>query len=108
MTQGQLAKRCGWASQSRVGNYENDSREPTLGDLKKIASVLGIHVLQLIDESAYPASSATTAPHYVNDTAERKGYAPSPQLRRILSIAADLDDDQLKLLVGIAEVIRKG
>lgn len=103
LTQGQLAKRCGWASQSRVGNYENDSREPTLGDLKKIASVLGIHVLQLIDEKdpsglASPASVAQDS---------RAAYG-SPASSRLQDIAAELNDDQLKLLCGIAELIRKG
>lgn len=50
LTQGDLAKRCGWASQSRVGNYESDSREPTIGDLKLIAAAVGVKFVELIAE----------------------------------------------------------
>lgn len=42
MSQAQLAEACGWASQSRVGNYEKDTREPSLADLSLLADKLGI------------------------------------------------------------------
>ncbi|MGI9213900.1 MAG: helix-turn-helix domain-containing protein [Methylococcaceae bacterium] len=40
MSQTALALECGWQSQSRIGNYEMDLREPSFGDLRKIAKAL--------------------------------------------------------------------
>ena len=42
MSQASLAKACGWASQSRVGNYEMDTREPSLDDVALMAAALRI------------------------------------------------------------------
>jgi SOS-response transcriptional repressor LexA len=42
MSQAQLAEACGWASQSRIGNYERDTREPSVDDVITMASVLRI------------------------------------------------------------------
>jgi len=42
MSQAALAKACKWASQSRVGNYEKDTREPSLDDIALMADVLRI------------------------------------------------------------------
>ncbi len=42
ISQRELALACGWASQSRIGNYEKDTREPSLDDVKAIAAVLKI------------------------------------------------------------------
>ncbi|KXU38693.1 hypothetical protein AXE65_12430 [Ventosimonas gracilis] len=50
LSQAELAKACGWSSQSRVGNYEKNTREPSLDDLKKLADVLGIPLPALIEE----------------------------------------------------------
>lgn len=44
MSQAALADACGWSSQSRVGNYESDIRQPSLDDLDLLASALGISV----------------------------------------------------------------
>lgn len=51
MSQASLAKACGWASQSRVGNYERDTREPTLEDISLMARALGINESQLLMQS---------------------------------------------------------
>ncbi|PTS84012.1 XRE family transcriptional regulator [Pseudomonas sp. HMWF032] len=48
MSQAKLARACGWSSQSRIGNYEKDSREPTLADIELISKVLGIRPEQLM------------------------------------------------------------
>jgi phage repressor protein C with HTH and peptisase S24 domain len=55
MSQAALAKACGWASQSRVGNYERDTREPSLDDISQIAKVLGVDQGKLL-------MAATTRP----------------------------------------------
>ncbi|PHR17865.1 MAG: transcriptional regulator [Sphingopyxis sp.] len=51
LTQGQLAKACGWGSQSRVGNYELDTREPSFADLEAIADAVGVDITALIKRS---------------------------------------------------------
>lgn len=48
MSQAQLAQACGWKSQSRVGNYEADSREPSFADIEAIATALQIDKSQLL------------------------------------------------------------
>ncbi len=48
LSQAALAKACGWASQSRVGNYEKDTREPNLEDIALMAKALGVHPTQLL------------------------------------------------------------
>lgn len=35
-----LAEACGWESASRIGNYEQDTREPSLEDLRLIAKAV--------------------------------------------------------------------
>lgn len=47
-SQKQLAEVCGWSSQSRIGNYESDLREPNLADLTLLAPMLGVSVAELI------------------------------------------------------------
>lgn len=47
-SQRELTNRCGWDSQSRIGNYESDRREPSLHDLELIARALGITVKELL------------------------------------------------------------
>lgn len=59
MSQAQLAEACGWASQSRIGNYEKDIREPSLADLGLIADKLGIdRVLLTGDQDPLPFKDA--------------------------------------------------
>lgn len=48
LSQAALAAACGWKSQSRVGNYEADSREPSLADLRLIAKALGVAESEII------------------------------------------------------------
>lgn len=39
-SQQKLADACGWDSASRIGNYEQDTREPSLADLRTIADAV--------------------------------------------------------------------
>lgn len=48
LSQADLADACGWKSQSRVGNYEAGTREPTLADIAVIAEALGIQQADLL------------------------------------------------------------
>lgn len=58
LTQPQLAALCGWESQGRVSNYEKDLRQPKFEDLKKIASVLNVSIVQLLGEDMIPVRKA--------------------------------------------------
>lgn len=66
LSQAELAKLCKWKSQSRIGNYEKDLREPTLADLELISSVLNVSVSELT----------------YGDVIEHGNVAPAPQPRR--------------------------
>lgn len=60
LSQAALAKACGWKSQSRVGNYEVDSREPTFADLDAIAKAIGVTTGDLL--GAARAGTSWAAP----------------------------------------------
>lgn len=47
-SQRDLAEHCGWDSASRIGNYERDTREPSLHDIDVIARALGISAKELL------------------------------------------------------------
>jgi len=42
ITQEEAAIRCGWESQSRLGNYESGTREPKLKELLRLAGAYGV------------------------------------------------------------------
>lgn len=48
LSQAELAEACGWKSQSRVGNYEAGTREPTLADIATIANALSVKESDLL------------------------------------------------------------
>lgn len=47
LSQKGLAEACGWVSQSRIGNYESDTRIPALADLRLLAPALGVSISEL-------------------------------------------------------------
>ncbi|MDH4569679.1 helix-turn-helix transcriptional regulator [Pseudomonas sp. BN414] len=49
LSQQALANECGWESQSRIGNYERDTREPSFEDLKRIAKALEVTLNDLLN-----------------------------------------------------------
>ncbi|KPX50192.1 putative phage repressor [Pseudomonas syringae pv. helianthi] len=57
LSQQALAHACGWESQSRIGNYEKGTRQPSLQDIRKIADTLGVSFVDLVaftDDNAQP------------------------------------------------------
>ena len=56
LSQAALAKACGWKSQSRIGNYEKDAREPNLEDIAKIAHELKVDPAALLLPSESPSN----------------------------------------------------
>lgn len=61
MTQLELARACGWESQARVSNYEKGTREPTLGDLERIAKATRTSLLDLLARAAGVSLPTDTA-----------------------------------------------
>jgi phage repressor protein C with HTH and peptisase S24 domain/DNA-binding XRE family transcriptional regulator len=69
MSQAQLAEACGWKSQSRVGNYEAGTREPSFADIEAMAKALGVDKSDLLiglppefsAMDALPAPSSSSA-----------------------------------------------
>ncbi|TBU76401.1 XRE family transcriptional regulator [Phytopseudomonas daroniae] len=60
LSQQLLAEACGWSSQSRIGNYESDLREPSLADLLLLAPALGVSIAELVGSEALPVPVADT------------------------------------------------
>ncbi|AVI83631.1 phage repressor protein [Pseudomonas syringae pv. tomato] len=57
LSQQALAHACGWESQSRIGNYEKGTRQPSLQDIRKISDTLGVSFVDLVaftDDNAQP------------------------------------------------------
>ncbi|TBV01664.1 XRE family transcriptional regulator [Phytopseudomonas dryadis] len=59
LSQQLLAEACGWSSQSRIGNYESDLREPSLADLLLLAPALGVSIAELAGSEALPVPADT-------------------------------------------------
>ena len=105
LSQQALATKCGWESQSRIGNYEKDFREPSFDDLRRIAKVLGVTLNDLLNPAMQIAES------------EEGQYRPedklSPRSRQVLdslALAASegrLDEQDLLLLHQIARRLER-
>lgn len=52
ITQPELAKKCGWESQSRISMYERGVREPSYSDLRSLSRALGASIHWLLDGQA--------------------------------------------------------
>lgn len=105
ISQLELAKRCGWASQSRIGNYEKGLREPSLDDITLIAEKLGIKEVELLlsepDAGAIPPGGreGDAASNRGRGTARETGGAYHPGLTPISAWDDDtpLDDDEVEV-----------
>jgi len=53
LSQPELAKLCGWDSQSRLSNYERGERTPSLDDIDKLSRALDISICQLISNESH-------------------------------------------------------
>lgn len=78
LSQAALGLLCGWENgQARVGNYERGTREPSIGDLRLIASALGVTLMSIIDDEN-THSIAESKGHY-GHTPAIHDYALIPQ-----------------------------
>lgn len=59
VTQTQLAEKCGWEdAQSRISNYENGIREPSLQDMRRIVAALQELGAECSLDSVFPPEAA--------------------------------------------------
>lgn len=67
-SQSALASMCGWDSASRVGNYEQGTREPSLDDIRMMTSKLGVSMTWLTEgtEPRSPKVTSESIPSYAN------------------------------------------
>lgn len=96
LSQAALAKACGWSSQSRVGNYEKDAREPSLADIDLLAKALGINAEQLTSASAGPAQVQPTG------TPSEEDYALIPQYTAKGACGDGYLNDHVEIRGGLA------
>ena len=61
LSQAALADKCGWASQSRVGNYEKGVRKINADDAAILADALGVHPAEILFGLA-PVNNVIPAP----------------------------------------------
>lgn len=77
ITQAKLAEMCGWGrSQTRVGNYEQDKREPGFADLSKIAEKTGVRVEWLLSGKGHPFDVLLSNVRNIRETANVE-YLPT-------------------------------
>jgi len=92
MSQAQLADACGWKSQSRVGNYEAGTREPTLADIASIAYALGVDQSELLLNSPPPETPSTqprSTADLVKQMLAKSGKGIPEEARKRLLAAAE-------------------
>ncbi|WP_342244462.1 helix-turn-helix domain-containing protein [Pseudomonas sp. OTU5201] len=105
LSQQALANECGWESQSRIGNYERDTREPSFEDLRRIAKALEVSLNDLLNSAMQIAES--------KDGRYGPAQPLSPRSRQVLerlTLAANegrLVEQDLILLDQIARRLEK-
>lgn len=97
-SQAQLAEACGW-SQSRVGNYEAGTREPSFADIELMAKALRVDKSELLldtrNESAgapgqiADPSARPSAAEIVNQMLEKHGKNLTGDARRMIADAVN-------------------
>lgn len=75
LNQEQLATACGWVGQGRVGNYERDTREPSLNDLRLLANALGVSLIELVEDSEEGTQHSGMPDHALITQYSAKGSA---------------------------------
>lgn len=96
LTQRELGELCGWdgpSAQARIGNYEKGTREPSIGDLRILASSLHTTIAHLVGESV--ATNTAEASEQAAD------YAVIPQYTAIGHLGAGYDNDHVEVKGGL-------
>ncbi|MCP1290912.1 LexA family transcriptional regulator [Chromobacterium sp. S0633] len=75
LKQPELAELCGWGSQSRISQYENDKREPSLSDLEAIAQALRVSVKEILfGEEESPTATGLIVSYEATDELDAEDY----------------------------------
>ena len=106
MSQAGLAKACGWASQSRVGNYEKNTREPSLDDIALRAKALGVAQDLLLLHTTTTKQSEGHGPDE-NGSPSKKDYALIPQYTARASAGKGYHNDHVELSEGQGLVFKR-
>jgi|TARA_Y100001973_G_C5092030_1_gene278016 transcriptional regulator with XRE-family HTH domain len=98
LSQSKLSVKCGWSTaNARVGNYEQDKREPTLGDIAILASNLGVTPEELaygghqLDQRRVQLSRAVIATDTILQAIADKGTT-SDLIAELEAIARKISD----------------
>jgi len=94
VSQRALGELCGWegkSAQARIGNYENNVREPSIDDLKKIAAALKTTAAYLIGEVETSVSTGESGAQ----------YAVVPQYTAKGSAGSGYDNDHVEVKGGL-------
>ncbi len=96
MSQAQLAEACGWKSQSRVGNYEVGTREPTLADMAAMAKALRVDQSKIL-------LTANTAESDIGNATDDQATSAADQVKQMLSKVKGLTSAAHDRIVAAAE-----
>ena len=101
-SQAQLAEACGW-SQSRVGNYEAGTREPSFADIELMAKALGVAKSELLLDT----QNESTAPGQADDQAARPSTAEIVNMM-LAKHGKNLTDDARRMIAdAVSETARE-
>lgn len=92
-SQAQLAEACGW-SQSRVGNYEAGTREPSFADIELMAKALSVEKSELLLDTQ---SESPGAPSHSSDQDARPSTAEIVNLM-LAKHGKNLTDDARRMI----------
>lgn len=94
VSQRKLGEMCGWegsSAQARIGNYENNTREPSINDLRILAKALRTTISHLVGEEQEPLSVADTP----------ADYAIIPQYTAVGQAGSGYDNDHVEIKGGL-------
>jgi transcriptional regulator with XRE-family HTH domain len=66
LTQPQLAKLCGWDSQSRISMYERGERQPSIQEVVKLSDILNVPLDNLLRDKPLEESAPNLTPQQKN------------------------------------------
>ncbi len=90
LSQAALAERCGWSSQSRIGNYESGSRNVSADDAVILANALDVTPAELM----FGPTDCASAPMHCPTEAQL-----TPRQKVLLELFDELPDSEADLLL---------
>ncbi|WP_440064841.1 XRE family transcriptional regulator [Pseudomonas syringae] len=102
MSQAQLADACGWKSQSRVGNYEAGTREPTFADVETMARALGVDKSELLLDASYTLAPGDQVANLDNWTGDEPKSAADIVRQMLIKQGKSLSESARNRLLAAA------